>query len=631
MSNFPKKLPFPFEAIRSVYRAIKKPFNSKPLTIKPNGPESEDIKSRGTSTRSEPENHQVPATVENERKAHTQKEIEEKTDASFPRTNDDSGDSVQSKHSNLTSPPVEQNQRPPETEQKEQTDSPDQPEPSSGITDTTTPENMSLSMKPLKSISDIRRYFHRNETPIYFISATNINLLGISEWVRNFRYINYVDCFDGRHPMVRIPNEQPHREFSGIEDINNYMLQHKEVVDYINYRGPEGKAVFLMFNDETEALSKDIGLDVWFPNAALRQKMDNKIETVRIGNRAGVPSVPNVLAEVSDYQNFLEISKDIGPDLVVQTAFGDSGKTTYFISNEEDWNKHAADIVGEGEVKIMKRINCRGSAIEACTTRQGTIVGPLMTELVGFEELTPYKGGWCGNEIFADSFTPEIREKAKKYTRDFGESLKEEGYRGYFELDFLIDLDNNELYLGELNPRVTGASSMTNHAAFAHADAPLFLFHLLEFSDVPFEIDINELNERWADPDNVDSWSQLVIKHVDQSIDYITDAPESGIWKLQKNNAVEYVRFDYHRRAVEDEDHGFYLRISGKGDYRYKGADLGILITRGRLMTDDFELNDRARAWIDGIVGKYKGVSLEEADNPSTPPVSLKDDAFKIM
>ena len=486
-------------------------------------------------------------------------------------------------------------------------------------------------VKKLKNISDIRRYFHRNETPIYFISATNFNLLGISEWVRNFRYINYIDCFDGRHPNVRIPAEQPHREFSGIEDINNYMLQHKEVIDYVEHRGPGGKAVFLMFDEETEKLANDIGLDVWFPPAELRQKMDNKIETVRIGNRAGVPSVPNVLAKVSSYAELQEASKDLGNDLVLQSAFGDSGKTTYFISNEEEWSKHCADIIGEDEIKIMKRVNCRGSAIEACTTKSGTIVGPLMTELVGFKELTPYKGGWCGNEIFAEAFTQDIRDKARNYTRAFGEALREEGYRGYFELDFLIDLDNDELYLGELNPRVTGASSMTNHAAFAHADAPLFLFHLLEFSDEEFDINIDELNERWADPDNIDGWSQLVIKHVESNVDYITEAPESGIWRLQDDNTVTFTRFDYHRRAVEDENHGFYLRISGAGDYRYKGADLGILITRGRLMTEDFELNDRAKAWINGIVGQYTGVSLEDVENAPTPPVSLEDGAFKIL
>ena len=47
----------------------------------------------------------------------------------------------------------------------------------------------------------------------------------------------------------------------------------------------------------------------------------------------------------------------------------------------------------------------------------------------------------------------------------------------------------------------------------AHADAPLFLCHLLEFSDVPFNLDVAELNDRWADPDMIDSWSQMVIKH----------------------------------------------------------------------------------------------------------------------
>ena len=125
----------------------------------------------------------------------------------------------------------------------------------------------------------------------------------------------------------------------------------------------------------------------------------------------------------------------------------------------------------------MKRIDCRQAAIEACTTKAGTIVGPLMTEIVGFKELTPYKGGWAGNEIFADAFTPKLRAQARDLTFRFGEQLRKEGYRGYFELDFLIDKDTGEMWLGELNPRVTGASSMTNHAAFAHADAPLFLFH----------------------------------------------------------------------------------------------------------------------------------------------------------
>jgi hypothetical protein len=45
---------------------------------------------------------------------------------------------------------------------------------------------------------------------------------------------------------------------------NNYLLQHKEVIDFIQSRVPGGKAVFLMFNKETEALCTELGL---FPYA----------------------------------------------------------------------------------------------------------------------------------------------------------------------------------------------------------------------------------------------------------------------------------------------------------------------------------------------------------------------------
>jgi hypothetical protein len=485
------------------------------------------------------------------------------------------------------------------------------------------------SRKKLSNISEIRRFFHRNETPIYFVSATNFNLLGIDEWVKNFKFISYIDCYDGRHPNVFVPSENPHPQFESIEDINNYLLQHKETIDYLHRRGGEPKLVFLMFDGKSEAIAKEIDSAIWFPPAALRARVDNKIETVRIGNKAGVPSVPNILSEVESYRHLQELAKGagLGSDLVLQSAYGDSGHTTFFIRSEADFRKHAGGIVGQGEIKIMKRIRCLSSAIEACVTKCGTIVGPLMTELVGFPELTPYRGGWCGNEILANAFSKKLREKARAYTFAFGQQLKKEGYRGYFELDLLIDRVTGELYLGELNPRITGASSMTNHAAFAHADAPLFLFHLLEFSGAKFDIDTEGLNHRWADPDNIDTWSQMVIKHTDDTVDVVSAAPETGIWRLLDDGRVVYDRFDYHRRAVESEREAFFLRILKPGDYRYEGADLGILVTRGRSMNDKFQLIDRARQWIHGIKTQFAGRPLraQAADAAAVEP------AYKIL
>lgn len=488
------------------------------------------------------------------------------------------------------------------------------------IVSKTTPAKKAATKPVLKGVSDIRRFFHKNETPLYFISATNFNMLGADEWIKGFKFICHIECFDGQHPNVFSPKEEiPHDDFTSIEDINNYLLQHPEVQDYLTTRKKgktAGKAMFLMFDEQTEKLAKKLGLEIMFPSAKMRNFMDNKVNTNRIAEKAGVPCVPYVLSPVLDYAHLNKISKDLGTDLVIQTPYGDSGHTTFFISNEEEFKKYEEEIVKEKEVKVMKRINCRGSAIEACVTQHGTIVAPLMTELVGFKEMTPYKGGWCGNEIYPNAFTPEIRKKATKYTNLFGDQLRKEGYKGYFELDFLIDQDNGEIYLGELNPRVTGASSITNHAVFALADAPLFVFHILEWMNVEYELNVKQLNQRWARQENIDGWSQLIIKHTEDTIEYVSEAPKSGIWKMFDNGHIQYDRMDTHRRAVESENEAFFLHIAKEGDYLYEGADMGILVSRGRMMTDDFKLNARSKAWINAIRGKYVSQITEDKREP---------------
>ncbi len=486
----------------------------------------------------------------------------------------------------------------------------------------------------IRNVSDIRRFFYRNETPIYFVSATNWNLLGADEWIKGFKFITYIETFDGLHPNLMCPQaEEPHEEFQSIEDINNYLLGHSEVREFIESRtinGKAGKVLFLMFNEETERRAKELGLEVMFPSAEMREFLDNKVNTNRIAEKAGVPCVPYVLSPVKNYAHLNEVAQPLGTDLVVQTPFGDSGHTTFFIKSEADYAKHAHEIESESECKVMKRINCRGAALEACVTRHGTLVAPLMTELVGFPELTPYKGGWCGNEIMADAFTPTIREKAREYAQLFGNQLREEGYKGYFELDFLIDLDNGQIYLGELNPRITGASSITNHAVFALSDAPLHLFHMLEWMDTPYELNVKALNKRWAREENIDTWGQMVIKHTTNEFRRVTEAPRSGIWRMREDGSVYFWRMDTHRRYVESENEAFFLRITRVGDWLYEGADIGILVMRGRTMTDDFELTERSKKWLEAMRGQYRS----DAANPSAEtaqPHQLEVGGFKMM
>jgi hypothetical protein len=55
---------------------------------------------------------------------------------------------------------------------------------------------------------------------------------------------------------------------------------------------------------------------------------------------------------------------------------------------------------------------------------------------------------------------------------------------------------------------------------------------------------------------------------------------------------------------VTSENECFFLRVYGPGDYRFKGADLGILITKGRMQTAA-GLTERCRRYIAGIRSHY--------------------------
>ncbi|MCG2622813.1 biotin carboxylase [Arthrobacter sp. I2-34] len=480
----------------------------------------------------------------------------------------------------------------------------------------------------LRNVSEVRHFFRTNDVPIFFVGATPFNLLGLDRWVRNFSYISYYDGWDGAHPRLFSPAQKSERTFNSAEQINNWLLRNPEVRAFMSRRTPAGarpKVAMVFFDAETEGICAELGYDLILPAAGLREHLDSKIVTTRLGNEANAPSVPNVLTKVEDWPGLVAAAQaaGLGDELVVQTPYGDSGKTTFFICSEADWDRHKDQIIGQ-DIKVMRRINNRPVAVEAVLTRCGTVVGPFMTELTGYAELTPYRGGWCGNEMHPCVLEGGQRTRAVELVRRLGDRLAKEGYRGFFEVDLLVDTDNGEVYLGELNPRISGASAITNVTAGAYADVPLFLFHLLEFMDVDFELDVDEINQRWDELASADVWSQMIIKETSPIVEQLTATPRTGQYYLDASGALVFGRaaLDWHQ--LQDESEAFFLRVYGPGDYRWKGADLGILVTKGRLQFDAGQngtaLTIRAQHLIKSLRAAYAGVALADADAPKDLP-----------
>ncbi|GAT72958.1 biotin carboxylase [Microbacterium hydrocarbonoxydans] len=470
----------------------------------------------------------------------------------------------------------------------------------------------------LRNMSEIRHYFRTNRTPVFFVGASAFNLLGLDRWVRGFSYIAYYDSWQGAHPRVFSPIDKPYVDFQSGEEINNWLLRHHEVRAHIARLTPAGerpRIAMVFFDEETEAICEELGFELILPPAKLREHLDSKMVTTRIADSVGVASVPNIITTVDSWADVVAAAEKagLGTDLVIQTAYGDSGKTTFFVTDESGYDRIADDLRGV-EVKIMKRINNRPIAVEAVLTRHGTIVGPFMTEITGHGALTPYRGGWSGNEMFPGVLETDARHRATQLVRRLGDRLGQEGYRGFFEVDVLLDTDTGEVYLGELNPRISGASAITNVTAGAYADVPLFVFHLLEFAGVEFTLDVDEINERWEELAAADVWSHMVIKHTVDTVEHIDVAPPTGRYVYDLQGRLVFSQGDLDWHLLHSESEAFYLRIYGPGDYRWKGADLGILVTKGRLQTPAGELTIRAKHLIDSVRAMYAATPLPPAE-----------------
>ncbi len=475
-----------------------------------------------------------------------------------------------------------------------------------------------MNKKALNTISDIKQFFKQSESVYYFISATNFNLMAISDWVKNWFNINTVDCYDKNNNYVILPEEEELPVLTTIEEINLFLLSNKKILNLIDsYSVVDNHVIFLFYDKYLETRISELGMYLIMPPNERVKFIDNKINTTEIGNNVNVPSVPNALVKISSYRHLKSVIEkyNLSNDVVIQTAYGDSGKTTFFISNEEQYQQYADQIEAENQVKVMKHIKCLQVAMEACTTRNGTYVGPILTEIIGHPKLTPYKGGWCGNDVNPDIFDNATQKIMFQYSEQLGKGLYDIGYRGYFEIDYLVDVSEvgqpPRVYLGEINPRITGVSALTNMSAFCQQNIPLFLFHLLEFSDVEFNLKpdvFNQTVQSFKHP----AFGQLIFKYTNYETKIITSIAKSGVYNFL-NNKLTYLHYADNPSQLSNNE-VYILRILKNHEYLYKGADIFIIFVCEQLQDKNNVLTPIAENLIKAVkqLLEYRSLTSEE-------------------
>jgi pyruvate carboxylase len=218
---------------------------------------------------------------------------------------------------------------------------------------------------------------------------------------------------------------------------------------------------FLAENADLARACKDNGITFIGPTADLLESFGDKTAAKRLAKKANVPFVPGTEHGMADPAAIKKAAKDIGFPLIIKASFGGGGRGMRVVRKPEELagkleeaQREAGAAFGRGEVFIERFID-RAKHIEV------QILGDTHGNLVHLWErdCSVQRRHQKVVEIAPSVNLPlqlriDICEAAKRL-------CKTAGYINAGTVEFLVDLDRNEFFFIEVNPRIQVEHTVT--------------------------------------------------------------------------------------------------------------------------------------------------------------------------
>ncbi|HWS48790.1 MAG TPA: ATP-grasp domain-containing protein [Candidatus Methanoperedens sp.] len=225
--------------------------------------------------------------------------------------------------------------------------------------------------------------------------------------------------------------------------------------------------------------------------ASINRLLEDKVKFFKLCQQENLPIVPGIISTFSK-DSFLKAQDKFGQNIVVQTHFGWAGNSTHHFDNYES----AKNIIPSNTLaKFSPLLDGYSLLNNCCQTRQGLIQSPPALQFTGLSGLTQNPFATVGRQW--PSCAPiEVQEKIRQITIDFSKKVLDPlNYRGFFGLDFIVS--ENQVYLLECNPRLTASFAFYTQIEQNNNLTPLFYYHLAEFVNLDYSIDINMEQNRF--------------------------------------------------------------------------------------------------------------------------------------
>lgn len=330
------------------------------------------------------------------------------------------------------------------------------------------------------------------ETPLFFFSRDAERSLGLESVLQNY-HIAAVESNYVSHSLEKIKADDVKVTQEEGEVLKNdstlELVKNTKIQEWIKQKAPNKfYAQFFHFNQPAIAVLESLGGTVLNVSADLNRKFEGKISQYKVFQDNQISTPKSIIANISQV-SWESLQKDLGTDkFVVQEDRAHTGTGTHFIDSEPGFLMYKKQLEGN-DVKISQMIDGHSYTINGCVTKKGIFVAGLQYQITGIKDLTPGKGSTIGNDWTHGyrSVTEEMRKKIFDVTKQIGEIMKRDGFRGLFGIDLVVNGDN--YFVIEINARQTANIPMQSKLELRQNHIPLALINLAEWLDIELEFE----------------------------------------------------------------------------------------------------------------------------------------------
>lgn len=288
---------------------------------------------------------------------------------------------------------------------------------------------------------------------------------------------------------------------------------------------------------------------------------------------------------------------------VLQEDVSTSGKGTYFVKNLSDFDLAVEKISSHNvnKVVVSRFIDGKEVSVQVCVGKDKVFCSPIQNLIVNNADLcaSEVHGSpkFCGGE-WGYLELPESSQNQIYVMADIiGENLRTRGYRGMFGLDFIIDKNSN-IFLMELNARLTGLTTPLSMLMNRAGLPSLLLLHVLELGGVPYKLDVE------VDSKKAVHGSYLILHNTMDGTIVVKEELSPGVYTFEEET-LKFVRDGYEYENLQNENEFILTCVPKSSLKRDPGRKILCILTLDSVMRDENKLSDKYRKIIAHLEKNY--------------------------